>query len=187
MSNRNASIKSGKARASENRAATPCNGLESPPPPRLRRDSLRLVLTNLACNAEWAGTPACAKAPARHAEQEPTESGRRLVDAEGIEPSTCRLRARILLFSALLAVNICCLFSSVCRRLLSRVNCGYYPQLPTFLKQSTHKSPHSLFAESLAQIAAPVKIVTAGVITCGKVPLMRTLFHSKASARIRPP
>ncbi len=29
----------------------------SPPPPRLLRDSLRLVLNSLACNAEWDGTP----------------------------------------------------------------------------------------------------------------------------------
>ena len=37
-----------------------------------------------------------------------------------------------------------------CEGVSLRRNCEDYPQLPTFLKQPAHKSPHSFFCRSLA-------------------------------------
>jgi len=61
----------------------------------------------------------------------------------GLEPTTLRLTARYLPFSGLLIIAIYCLLSATCRSSSSQPNCGDYPQLPTILKESPHKIPHS--------------------------------------------
>ena len=68
-----------------------------------------------------------------------------MVDAVGIEPTTCRLRVKVLPFSTLLGIAIYCLLSARYEGSVSCSDCGYYPQFRTFLKQYTHKSPHSDF------------------------------------------
>ena len=62
---------------------------------------------------------------------------------ERLEPTTLRLTARHLHFSGLLSIAIYCLVSVTCKSSSSQANCGDYPQLPTILKESPHKIPHS--------------------------------------------
>jgi hypothetical protein len=61
----------------------------------------------------------------------------------GLEPTTLRLTARHLHFSGLLIIAIYCLLSATCGSFSSPQNCGDYPQLPTILKESPHKIPHT--------------------------------------------
>ena len=60
-----------------------------------------------------------------------------------LAPTTLRLTARHLHFSGLLIIAIYRLISATCGGSSSQQNCGDYPQLPTILKESPHKIPHS--------------------------------------------
>jgi hypothetical protein len=68
----------------------------------------------------------------------------------GLEPTTLRLTARQVHFSLLLSSVLYCLLSAACMMSLPQRHCGDYPQLPTFLKEYTHKIPHSENAPSFA-------------------------------------
>jgi hypothetical protein len=60
----------------------------------------------------------------------------------GLEPTTLRLTARDLQFSALLNSALYCAFSAACDREALDKDIGDYPLLPTILKEYTHKIPH---------------------------------------------
>jgi hypothetical protein len=62
----------------------------------------------------------------------------------GLEPTTLRLTVEDLPFSALLIIVIFYILSARYDDCDLPSGCGYYPHLGTILKQSTHKSPHSV-------------------------------------------
>jgi hypothetical protein len=69
-----------------------------------------------------------------------------MVDAVGIEPTTCRLRARNLPCSAVLDIALSCLFLDCYSKRPHAENCRDYPVLPVFLKQVPYKSPYSVLS-----------------------------------------
>jgi hypothetical protein len=82
----------------------------------------------------------------------------------GLEPTTLRLTVRDFAFSALLVVALYRSYNEVYRTIAKFPGCGYYPLLPTFLRQGTHKSPHSfetrfcLSSEPIVRPLAPPQI-----------------------------
>ena len=70
-----------------------------------------------------------------------------LVDAVGIEPTTCRLRARILPCSAVLDIALSCLFLGCYSNRPDEADCRDYPVLPVFFKHVPYKSPYSVFEQ----------------------------------------
>ena len=71
-----------------------------------------------------------------------------LVDAVGIEPTTCRLRARDLPCSAVLDIALSCLFLDCYSDLPDKAHCRDYPVLPAFFKHVPYKSPYSVLSIS---------------------------------------
>jgi len=61
----------------------------------------------------------------------------------GLEPTILRLTVRDFAFSSLLVVALYHSYENAYWRSMKSSDCGYYPLLPTFLSQGTHKSPHS--------------------------------------------
>jgi|ERR1035441_5725914 hypothetical protein len=66
-----------------------------------------------------------------------------MVDAEGIEPSTRRLRDRHPPFSALLRIALYCLISMACGSPHEHEQWRDYSELPAILKECPYKSPYS--------------------------------------------
>jgi hypothetical protein len=69
-----------------------------------------------------------------------------MVDAVGIEPTTCRLRARILRCSAVLDIALSCLFLGCYSKRSDEAECRDYPVLPAFFKHVPYKSPYSVLS-----------------------------------------
>ena len=74
-----------------------------------------------------------------------------MVDAVGIEPTTCRLRARILRCSAVLDIALSCLFLGCYSKRSDEAECRDYPVLPAFFKHVPYKSPYSVFDDFFSQ------------------------------------
>ena len=68
-----------------------------------------------------------------------------MVDAVGIEPTTCRLRARVLPCSAVLYIALSCLFLDCYSDPSEEADCRDYPVLLVFFKHVPYKSPYSVF------------------------------------------
>jgi hypothetical protein len=68
------------------------------------------------------------------------------VDAVGIEPTTCRLRARNLPCSAVLDIALSCFFLDCYSKRPHAENCRDCPVLLVFLKQVPYKSPYSVLS-----------------------------------------
>ena len=80
-----------------------------------------------------------------------------MVDAVGIEPTTCRLRARLLPCSAVLDIALSCLFLCPYSNRPDEAECRDYPVLPAFFKHVPYKSPYSVFEQFSARGIMPWK------------------------------
>ncbi len=61
----------------------------------------------------------------------------------GLEPTTLRLTARLLVFSGLLIIALSCSLSSLYVGMTFHIHCGDYPEFATVLRGVPHKIPHS--------------------------------------------
>src|SRR6266568_2998837 len=109
-----------------------------------------------------------------------------MVDAVGIEPTTCRLRARHLPFSPLLSIALCYSLSADWTRVVSPQNCDDYPQPPRIFNQSTHKSPHSVFDPCHVKICvkSPRAIAQAPAAPFAFIPTRIHLATSQTLAKL---
>jgi hypothetical protein len=76
-----------------------------------------------------------------HLDDGTTQMDNNLASQEGIEPSTCRLRARNLPCSAVLDIAL----SWSLQQSTDEAECRDYPVLPAFFKHVPYKSPYSVF------------------------------------------
>jgi hypothetical protein len=61
----------------------------------------------------------------------------------GLEPTTLRLTAPLLVFSGLLRTTLSCSLSAIYVAMIFHIHCGGYPEFATILRGVPHKIPHS--------------------------------------------